>query len=232
VSEGAHESGAAEATGRGRVAESYKRDFWATENRKHAEPHFRLQKTARLVDRIASGRTCDLLDVGCGPATLSLLLDTRIRYFGIDLAIHDPAPNLLEADILQAPIAFDGRTFDLVVAQGLFEYVGDLQDAKLAEIAQLLRPGGTFVVTYTNFGHRRPSSFEAFSNVQPFDAFLDGVRRHFTVTRFFPTAYNWSGGQPRRGLVKAVNMHVDRNLPVVGRRLAVEYFVVCSARSH
>ena len=218
--------------GTGRVAESYKRDFWAKENLKHAEPHFRLQKTARLVNRIAAGRGCDLLDVGCGPATLSLLLDTRIRYFGIDLAIHDPAPNLHEADILQTPIAFDGRTFDIVVAQGLFEYVGDQQDAKLAEIAQLLRPGGAFVVTYTNFGHRRPSSFEAFSNVQPIDSFLDAVRRHYTVTRAFPTAYNWSGGQPRRPLVKALNMHVDRNLPMVGRRLAVEYFVVCSARSH
>jgi SAM-dependent methyltransferase len=216
--------------GGGRVADSYKREFWIRENLKHAQPHYRLQKTARLVNRIAAGRSCDLLDVGCGPATLGQLLDDRIRYYGIDIAIHDPAANLLEADILQSPIRFGEMRFDIVVAQGLFEYVGDVQGAKFGEIAQLLEPGGTFVVTYTNFGHRRPSSFEAFSNVQPFDAFVEALRQHFIVSRFFPTAYNWSGGQPRRSLVKAANMHVDRNIPVVGPRLAVEYFVLCSPR--
>lgn len=220
-------AGADDGTGRGRVAESYKRDFWIKENLKHAQPHYRLQKTARIVNTIASGRPCDLLDVGCGPATLQWLLEDGIRYHGIDLAIHDAAPNLLEADILQTPIGFGAMRFDIVVAQGLFEYLGGSQDVKLGEIAQVLDARGTFVVTYTNFGHRRPSSFEAFSNVQPFDAFLGALRRHFTVAKVFPTAYNWSGGQPRRALVKAANMHVTHHLPTAGRRLAVEYFVLC-----
>jgi SAM-dependent methyltransferase len=114
---------------------SYKRDFWIKENLKHAEPHYRLQKTARLINRIADGRQCDLLDLGCGPATLMRLLQDNIHYYGIDIAIHDLALNLLEADILQAPIKFGDRRFDIIVAQGLFEYVGGFQAAKFAEIA-------------------------------------------------------------------------------------------------
>ena len=49
----------------------YKRDFWVDENLRYAEPHFGMRKVAREVRRIARGRECDLLDVGCGPGTLS-----------------------------------------------------------------------------------------------------------------------------------------------------------------
>ena len=48
----------------------YKRDFWADENTKYARPHYRMLKVARLVNRLAVGKDCRLLDVGCGPATL------------------------------------------------------------------------------------------------------------------------------------------------------------------
>jgi SAM-dependent methyltransferase len=215
----------------GSVAESYKRDFWIQENLKHATPHYRLQKTARIVNRIAGGRECDVLDLGCGPATLMRLLRGNIHYYGIDIAIHDPAPNLLEADILQAPIKFGEMRFDIIVAQGLFEYVGDAQAAKFAEIARLLNQDGTFVVTYTNFSHRNRHVFEAFSNVQPGTAFRDSLSRYFTIKRSFPTSYNWYGGQPRGGLVKAANMHLNANIPGLGPRLAVEYFYLCSPRS-
>ena len=59
------------------------------------------------------------------------LLHPNIQYYGIDIAIHDPAPNLIEADFLEAPIRFDGKRFDMVVAQGVFEYVGNLQTRSL-----------------------------------------------------------------------------------------------------
>lgn len=211
-------------------AESYKRDFWIKENLKHAEPHYRLQKTARLINGIAGAEQCDLLDLGCGPATLMHLLSDNIHYHGIDIAIHNPAPNLMEADILQEPIRFGSMRFDIIVAQGLFEYVGDCQAAKFDEIAQLLNEGGTFIVTYTNFGHRSKHIFEAFSNVQSFAAFRDSLSRQFTIRKFFPTSHNWYGGQPRKGLVKAANMHLNVNIPVVSPLLAVEYFFICSPR--
>ena len=86
------------------------------------------------------------------------------------------------------------------------------------------------MLTYTNFGHRDKHIFEAFSNVQPFDDFRRSLARYFTIDRYFPTSYNWHGGQPARTLLKAANMPVKANIPLVGPRLAVEYFFVCSRR--
>lgn len=212
------------------VASRYGHDFWIRENRKHIPAHYRLRKSARIINALAGTSQRDLLDVGCGPATLARLLRPSIRYHGIDIAIHEPAPNLIEADIVDKPITFAGRRFDIVTALGLFEYVGACQDQKFAEIARLLSKDGTFVLTYTNFGHRDRHLFEAFSNVRPMEDFRRSLVRHFAVDRCFPTSYNWHGGQPARPLLKTVNMPVRANIPVVGRRLAVEYFFICSAR--
>jgi SAM-dependent methyltransferase len=212
------------------VAGRYKRDFWIAENQRHVPAHYRLQKSARIINAVAGREECDLLDVGCGPATLMRLLRPSIHYYGIDIAIHDPAPNLIEDDILKNPIRFDDKRFDIVTALGVLEYVGASQDEKLSEIAQLLSNRGRVVLTYTNFGHRDKHVFEAFSNVRPLDDFRRSLARHFTVDRCFPTSYNWHGGQPARALLKAANMHVQANIPLVGRKLAVEYFFVCSQR--
>ena len=96
-----------------------------------------------IVNRMAGGKRCDLLDVGCGPATLGRLVDENISYHGIDIAIHEPAPNLLEADFLETPISFHGRKFDIVVAQGIFEYVGTFLAAKFGEIASCSSTAGS-----------------------------------------------------------------------------------------
>ena len=56
---------------------------------------------------------------------------------------------------------------DIVLAQGVFEYVGDLQNQKFAEIAQLLDDNGRFVVSYVNFDHRDRKIYRPCSNVQP-----------------------------------------------------------------
>jgi SAM-dependent methyltransferase len=209
----------------------YKRDFWIEENQKHVPPHFRLQKCARIVNSLAGGKDCELLDVGCGPATLMRLLDTNIRYYGIDIAIHDPAPNLIEMDFLERPIGFGDKRFDLVVAQGVFEYVGAFQDEKLSEIAGLLKDDASrFVLSYTNFGHHNNKIYEPFNNVRPFTDFRRSLERYFAVERYFPASHNWSGGQPTQPLVKAVNQHVSANIPVISPRLAVEYFCICAPR--
>jgi len=114
----------------------YKRDFWGTENLRFAEPHFRLRKMARVVRLVARGKgDCDLLDLGCGPAALARLMPPGARYHGIDIAIPQPGPNLMEMDLTESPVAFRGMKFDIIVAQGLFEYLGDLQSQKFAEIA-------------------------------------------------------------------------------------------------
>jgi hypothetical protein len=52
----------------------YKKDFWGAENLKYSQPHYRLEKSARIINRLAQGRRRTLLDVGCGPATSMPLL--------------------------------------------------------------------------------------------------------------------------------------------------------------
>src|SRR5262249_51819119 len=116
-------------------------------------------------------KECTLLDVGCGPAALKSLLRPNIEYYGIDIAIHDPQPNLLEEDFLDGSINFGDRKFDIVVAQGVFEYVAGFQAQKFAEIARLLNKDGIFVLSYVNFDHRDKDIYWPYSNVQPFKDF-------------------------------------------------------------
>ncbi|HUN35755.1 MAG TPA: class I SAM-dependent methyltransferase [Trebonia sp.] len=208
----------------------YKKDFWRTENLNYSRPHRRMEKVARTVNSLAQGKDCTLLDVGCGPATLSSLLQPNIHYYGVDIAIQEPAPNLIEADLLETAIAFGDRRFDIVVAQGFFEYVGRFQSDKLAEIADLLADGGTFVTSYVNFDHRDRYIYEPYSNVQPFARFRASVARHFTVQRVIPTSYNWHHHESRRKIVTALGLQTDVNIPVVGPALAVQYILVCTAR--
>ncbi|HEY3941623.1 MAG TPA: methyltransferase domain-containing protein [Acidimicrobiales bacterium] len=208
----------------------YKRDFWSVEHQKFAVPHHRLQKVAGLVNKIAGAREASLLDVGCGPGTLARLLRPNVAYHGIDIAISDPAPNLREADILEEPVGFAGRRFDIVVAQGLFEYLGDRQSAKFSEIAGILSPEGTFIVSYVNFGHRDREVYWPYSNVQPLQRFEDSLLRDFVVARKLPTSHNWRHSEPNRRLVRAANRYFNASVPWVSSRLAVEYIFICSPR--
>jgi SAM-dependent methyltransferase len=225
-----NDSASAAGVAPGNAAKFYKRDFWIKENQKHVPAHYRLQKAARKINAIARGGECDLLDVGCGPATLRHLLQKNIHYYGIDIAIHERASYLIEADFLENPIKFGDRRFDIISAQGVFEYMGPAQSQKFSEIAGLLKENGIFFLSYTNFDHHDKHIFEAFSNVQSFGDFRQSLTRYFSIDKCFPASHNWSGGQPSRGFVKAANMHMNANIPFVSPRLAVEYFFICSPR--
>ena len=213
-----------------RSASSDRKDFWSEANLNFSEPWYRVVKSARLLNKLASGQQCALLDVGCGPAALGQLLDANIDYHGIDIAIHRQAPNLIEADIVEQPISFRGKRFDLVIAQGIFEYVGDSQSQKFSEIAQLLADDGKFVATYWNFGHRKAFVYPPFSNVRPLAEFRADLARYFTIERAFPASHNWHHDEPKRKLIKAMNMQVSVNIPVISPMLAVEYYFICSPR--
>jgi SAM-dependent methyltransferase len=208
----------------------YKKDFWSTENLKYSKPHHRLEKSARIINKLAQGKELTLLDVGCGPATLMSLLRPNIRYHGIDIAIHTDAPNLVEADFLETPIKFGDKTFDIVIAQGVFEYVGDFQARKFSEISQLLNDGGMFIVSYVNFSHRNKKIYWPYSNVQALSDFRRNLGRYFAIQKSFPTSHNWNHLEPSRRLVRAANMHINFSIPVVSPALAVEYFFICSKR--
>jgi SAM-dependent methyltransferase len=211
-----------------RTAQTDPGKFWRRENLRFVEPHYRMVKAARIIKQLTQGRECTLLDVGCGPATLGRVLPANVDYYGIDIAIQDPAPNLLEADLRNAPIKFGDKRFDIVLAQGIFEYVGDTQSRKFAEIAEILNDDGKFVVTYWNFGHRNPDMYHAFSNIQSFDDFRKDLARHFKIDKFYPASHNWRHTGPNRRITRAINMPMKINIPFVSPVLAVEYFFVCS----
>ncbi len=221
---------AAPSDGRGAV-KYYKRDFWSEENLKFTRPHFRLEKSARIINKVARGEERDLLDVGCGPATLRGLLDGNIHYYGIDIAIHEPAPYLIEADLLKGPIRFGDKQFDIVVAQGLFEYLGEFQSRKFAEIRELLRPDGRFIVTYMNFGHHKTQIYGPISNVQSMPEFRASLTRYFWIDRFFPVSHNWQHGSPQKRWLRAIQMPMNLNIPVVSPVLAPEYLFICCPRA-
>jgi SAM-dependent methyltransferase len=206
----------------------YDRRFWSEENLRYSSPHYRLEKCARVLNKLAGSRDCDLLDVGCGPATLMHFLQPNIHYYGIDIALPKAHPRLLERDIATDSICFDNRTFDLVVAQGLFEYLGERQDQKLAEIARILRPNGSFVTSYVNFDHRRPNVY-IYNNVQTPHQFRQSLEQSFHIGSCFPTSHNWRHSEPERPLLKRLNMHLNLTVPYVTPKLAVEYFFVCRA---
>jgi SAM-dependent methyltransferase len=210
----------------------YKKDFWIKENLKCSRPHYRLEKSARIINGLAQGKEFMLLDVGCGPAALMPLLRSNIEYYGIDIAIHDPAPNLIEADFLETPIRFDDKRFDIVIAQGVFEYAGTFQAQKFAEISQLLNDDGIFIVSYTNFGHRNRNIYWPYSNVQALNDFRQSLAQYFEIKRCFPTSYNWHHREPDRKFMKAANRYTSNiNFPFIGPVLAVAYFFICFKRS-
>ena len=209
----------------------YKEDFWRQENLKFGQSYYRLEKSARIISSIARGREISLLDVGCGPATLMRLLPPSVDYTGIDIAIQEPAPHLIEADLVESPIDFDGRRFDIVIAQGFFEYMGNCQSQKLSEIANILAADGKFIVSYWNFDHRNKEIYWPFSNICSIDEFRNGLSAYFKIDRSFPASHNWRQGVPARRLNKAINMNLNANIPVISRKLAVEYYFICSLAS-
>jgi SAM-dependent methyltransferase len=208
----------------------HKRDFWGAENLKYVKPHFRMRKVAVQLGKLAAGRELDLLDVGCGPASLAALLPANLRYHGIDIAIQEPAPNLLELDFAENPVTFNDMKFDIVVAQGVFEYMGDVQSRKFAEIAELVKDDGKFVCTYQNFAHRQKNIYWPYSNIQQPDVFRRDLSRYFTIEQAFPTAYNWGHSHPNRGFLRAPQERFNVNIPVIGRKLAIDYYYLCSPR--
>lgn len=209
----------------------YKRDFWIEENLVYAQPIFRSKRCARMIAKFAIGEQCDLLDVGCGPASLRRVLPPNVNYHGIDIAIHEPAPYLRELDFSERPIGFNDKRFRFVVALGVLEYMGRRQREKFSEIANILEPNGKFIMSYVNFRHIRKKIYAMYNNVQTIEEMRRGLEEVFRVEQIFPVCHHWRHKQPGRNALPALQMKIDSDIPVFSRLFAVEYFFVCSKRA-
>ncbi len=111
-----------------------------------------------LVDAVVAAAPGRVLEVGCGWGELA---EWIARETGAEVVAVDLSPRMVElalergidasvADVQALPFA-DG-TFDLVVAAWMLYHVPDL-DRGLAEIARVLRAGGTFVASTNSRFH-------------------------------------------------------------------------------
>jgi len=105
-----------------------------------------------LVDAVVAAAPGRVLEVGCGWGELA---EWIARETGAAVVAVDLSPRMVElarergidasvGDMQALPFA--DATFDLVVAAWMLYHVPDL-DRGLAEIARVLRPGGTFVAS-------------------------------------------------------------------------------------
>lgn len=105
-----------------------------------------------FVERIGTGRT--VLDVGCRDGTVAQAYLEGNRVSGVDVdrqALERAAARGLEttwADVTE-PLPFDDGSFDAAVAGELLEHL-PAPDRLVAEVARVLRPGGTFVGSVPN----------------------------------------------------------------------------------
>lgn len=89
--------------------------------------------SARLLTRIALGRSLSLTGVDTSASALQLAIKTGAR-FGV-------AIRAIPADARKLP--FDSGTFDVVLSGGLLEHFEDPQPV-LSEMVRILKPGGLF----------------------------------------------------------------------------------------
>jgi SAM-dependent methyltransferase len=103
-----------------------------------------------LVDAVVAAAPGRVLEVGCGWGELA---EWIARETGADVVAVDLSPRMVDlarergvdarlADVEELPFA--DETFDVVVAAWMLYHVPDLERG-LAEIARVLRPGGTLV---------------------------------------------------------------------------------------
>ncbi len=169
----------------------------------------------RLLARARPAPGASLIDVGCGTGALAARLGADgFRVLALDLRTEGiarlraaGAPVLVaSADATQLPVP--GAAADVVLSTHVSEHVDD--EAAIAEIARVLRPGGVAVLTVPALpwlwsarddeaGHRRRYTRRTFESLMR-RAGLDVVDLRFYQCLLLPTIrprHAWPGGDGR-----------------------------------
>lgn len=123
--------------------------WWRTDG-DFAALHWLADARARIVPRPAPGALA--VDVACGGGLMAPHL-RGYRHVGVDLSeaslalARDHGVEAIRGDVTALPLA--DETADLVIAGEIFEHVEDL-DATVAEVARVLKPGGTLICDTIN----------------------------------------------------------------------------------
>lgn len=144
-----------------------------------------------------------VLDLGCADGSLgATLVQQGHQVIGVDLhespGVRDRVHDFYEADLEKGIPAAVGDGFDTVIAADVLEHVRDPQ-ATLDQIREVLRPGGTLIVSVPNFGHWYPRARVALG-LFDYDArgILDADHVRFFTRRSFDRLVDNAGWATRR----------------------------------
>jgi ubiquinone/menaquinone biosynthesis C-methylase UbiE len=115
------------------------------------------RKFARILELVRAQLPCEaFLDAGCGDGRYLAALANELpaRRAGVDISerILETARARVDADFRQASLEelpFEDGAFDLVLCSQVIEHVPDA-DRATKELARVLRPGGTLVISTDN----------------------------------------------------------------------------------
>src|SRR5689334_11082550 len=120
------------------------------------------RKFARICAHVRDRLPCEaFLDAGCGDGRHLAALDAELpaRIAGVDISeriLETARARVPRADLRQAnleSLPFDDGAFDLVLSSQVIEHVLDAP-AAMRELARVLRPGGTLIISTDNEDNR------------------------------------------------------------------------------
>ena len=220
----------------------------------HAErTHFWFRGFRRFVtpwlSAAAGGRTdLRLLDCGCGTGANLTLLGRHGRAFGFDLTARglefaraQGVTRVARASISAIP--YPDAAFDVVTSfDVLYGLPDEIESAAAREIARVLKPGGSTLVTVAAFeslrgGHGTLSNEVRRYTTASLSALLQGagleiVRTSYTHATLFPILYLVSAWQRWRGGGRAEPSEAEISVPsapvnaALSAALAVESWVL------
>ena len=196
-------------------------DWWIDGFTDGVDPEYEEQIIPLVGRELEAAR--GLLDVGCGEGQLARAVkgqNPSVRVVGVD-----PTPRQIEVaedrgggvDYHVAPadaLPFDDASFDAVLACLVFEHIDNLEGA-IAEVARVLKPGGTFLFLLNHPLLQTPNSGWID------DQILDPPEQYWRIGAYLEEAISFEEVEPgikvrfvHRPLGRYVNALADAGLSI------------------